>query len=110
MSEKKTIWKFPLEIAGAQGIEMPKGAEILCVQFQKTILCLWAIVDPSAENEIRGFEICGTGRAPQHDFDRLSYVSTFQTMDGEFVWHLFEIDALIAYEDKDRREKGGQQG
>ena len=33
----KTIWKFELEAASRQAIEMPKGAEVLCVQMQHAL-------------------------------------------------------------------------
>ena len=37
----KKIYKYELEITEIQTVEMPVGAEILCVQFQDEALCLW---------------------------------------------------------------------
>lgn len=54
---KKTIWKFTLEVKDIQTLDMPKGAEILTVQFQETHGQLWALVDPNAEMEERDFAI-----------------------------------------------------
>ena len=41
----KTIWKYPLRIRDWVRLEMPRGAEILCVQVQGLTPCLWALVD-----------------------------------------------------------------
>ena len=44
----KTIWKFQFENKGMFGLDMPKGAEILTVQTQEGIPCIWALVDPNS--------------------------------------------------------------
>jgi hypothetical protein len=88
----KVIWKFPIEVAHSQFIEMPKGAHILCVQYQATIrsICLWAVCD-SDEQEKENVEIavCGTGHPiPTTDFE---YIGTAQDL-NYFVWHVFKIN------------------
>jgi hypothetical protein len=87
----KVIWKFDILMEDRISIGLPKGAEILTVQTQKGIPFLWALVDPEQTPELRYFRIYGTGRQTQ-DFEnlKLTYISTFQIMDGTLVFHLFE--------------------
>lgn len=82
----KTIWKYQLDVTDRQRLYMPKGAEILCVQNQGGVLCLWAKVDSGAKPEERVIVIVGTGRPIHRD---LKYIGTVQQV--AFVWHVFEI-------------------
>jgi hypothetical protein len=90
---ERIIWKYPLTISDFQLITMPTYAEILSVQVQNDIPCIWALVnpDPEAEMEMRRFEIYGTGHTIQFDMgvDR-KYIGTFMTNNDKLVWHLFE--------------------
>lgn len=88
---KKTIWKFPLEIADMQLIKMPLGSKILTVQVQREKLCLWALVNPHPQlrKESRKILIYGTG----YDIvksKRIKYINTCQLHNGFFVGHVFE--------------------
>lgn len=84
----KTIWKFSLDLVDRQVIDMPHGAQVLTVQKQSHALCLWAVVDTTAEREGRIFEIHGTGN-PMSEIDiKRLYVATVQQL--PFVWHVFE--------------------
>lgn len=73
-------------------IVMPKNARIVHVGKQGFATCIWAIVDPSQENELRTIQVFGTG----HEIPTgLNYIATWQ--DAPFqtdarcnVWHLFE--------------------
>lgn len=88
---KKTIWKFTLEVKDIQTLDMPKGAEILTVQFQETHGQLWALVDPEAEIEERDIEIFGTGNPIHCDMGLTrQYIGTYQMHGGNLVWHVFE--------------------
>lgn len=84
---EKSVWKFELA-GGIDKIEMPRGAQILCVQAQRDSPQLWALVDPNAPKVTRVFRTYGTG----WDFDAtgLSYVGTFQLGGGSLVFHVFE--------------------
>ncbi len=84
----KKIYKYPLKFNDDESVLMPKGAEILCAQMQYGTLCLWALVDPSAELEPRQIEIYGTGNPvePGHRH----YISTVQLSGGDLVFHVFE--------------------
>ncbi len=84
-----TIWKYPLEITDINKIQMPKGAEILCIQMQDTTPCLWAKVD-SAEKEMqpRIIETCGTGNRINSLVH--NYIGTYQLSSSALVFHVFE--------------------
>ena len=88
MADYSTIWKFELDLAEHQSIEIPEPGVILDVQFQGEQLCLWAGVIPGMPRVMRDFCIVGTG-LPMPDVD-VVHVSTVQHPGGPFVWHLFE--------------------
>lgn len=87
----KTIWKYKIEAVGIQQILLPIGAEILTVQIQDQLPCIWVMVDPENETEVRVFEIFGTGHniytPPAVTW---KYIGTFQVDQGALVFHLFE--------------------
>lgn len=97
----KTVWKYLLEITDRQEILMPYNAEILTIQEQHNILCLWAVLntapDPifGEEKEKRIIEIIGTGNLiPElaiHETKR-KYINT--CIMEPFVWHVFEIKLI----------------
>jgi hypothetical protein len=90
---RRTIWKYEIGVEDVQYIPMPKGAQILAVQAQQQLPCLWALVDPEKkhETETRIIETFGTG----HEIDDAppvmrNYVGTYQLHGGALVWHIFE--------------------
>lgn len=90
----KTIWKFPLTVTDVQIVMMPPGAEILSVEIQGGIICLWALIDVKKETQLEvphQIEIVGTGNPMQQIDHWLSrkFIGTVQQ--GQFVWHIFEI-------------------
>lgn len=85
----KTIWKFDLLRAQAQTLKMPDGGQILSIQKQGEMLCLWALVD-TAEPQIERILLClGTGQSISTAWDCLPFLAT--VIDGEDVWHFFEL-------------------
>ena len=92
----KAIYKYPLRITDVQNISLPIGAEILTVQAQNDIPCLWALVNPNEKGtEIRTFEIFGTGHPVGYDMGvSRNYISTFQINDGSLVFHIFEYTGI----------------
>jgi hypothetical protein len=89
----RTIHKFSVSaadvgISGEFEVEMPRNADILCVQTQNDHPQIWAIVDDAAKLEIRRLVVVGTGWDLPADLGRGEYIGTFQT-DGCFVWHVF---------------------
>lgn len=86
----KTIWKFEIQ-PQQTSVEMPKGAEILTIQMQYGNPCIWALVDPLNDKEIRSIEVFGTGHSIYYDMGiERKYIGTFQLADGALVFHLFE--------------------
>ena len=92
----ETIWKYPIEIQDRQTIKMPRGAAILCCQVQKGVPCIWAFVDSAVkEMSERIIRIFGTGLPITRDRCEgwpwpFRYIGTFQTLNGDFVGHVFE--------------------
>ena len=87
----KRIYKYPLNAIGSQQVMIPKGAEILTIQNQAEIACLWALVDTDQAPELRTIEIFGTGqKVPMVAAYERKYISTFQIDGGKFVFHAFE--------------------
>lgn len=85
----KSIWKFPLETSDEQEVTMPAGSQILCVQMQGQMMCLWAKVDQyTTERERRHILIRGTGH--RLDGNEGLYIGTVQMQGGALVWHVFE--------------------
>lgn len=83
----KKIYKYPLEVEDIQSIKMPEGAQVLCVQVQNNIPCVWAVVDVEAPLEERVFYTHGTGhRILDHN---ATYLGTYQLYNGGLVFHVF---------------------
>ncbi len=68
-------------------ILMPRGAEILDLQMQRGVPCLWAKVLESEPMIERTFLTIGTGRVVPNW--GVGYIGTYQS--GEYVWHVFEV-------------------
>lgn len=83
----KRIFKYDLELADVQSIEMPCDAKVLTAQLQNGKIRLWAMVSPGADKKTRHFQIIGTGHEVV-DNSRL-YVATVKQ--GIFVWNIFEL-------------------
>ena len=83
-----TIWKYELNLHGITTIQMPYGAEVLCVQPQHDKPVIWAVVDRRVKTESRSFEMITT-EAEYYD-ERKKYIGTVQTDGGCYVAHLFE--------------------
>ncbi len=81
------IYKYTLEVASLQTLELPAGARLLTAQMQGDALRLWAIVNPDHPTEGRTILISGTGNPfPE---GTVAYIATVQQ--GPFVWHIFEV-------------------
>ncbi len=83
----KTIFKYPLCMIDDQLVSMPAGAEILTVQMQSDVPCLWARVDPNMPKVGRVIHINGTGHNLSHEG---AYIGTFQMAHGALVFHAFD--------------------
>jgi hypothetical protein len=83
-----TIWKFPLEVVKEQKVSMPLGAEILSVQTQNIVPCMWAKVDPNAERVEVSILTHGTGHVVDPAVGL--FLGTYQLAGGDLVFHVFE--------------------
>lgn len=84
----KAIYKYPIAVIDEQTIEIPLGGQILAVQMQNEIPCMWVLVDPQHVIVKRDFRIYGTGQ--QIPDSAGLYIGTFQLRGGMLVFHLFE--------------------
>lgn len=83
----KTIYKYPLEFLPEQTIEMSIGFQILDIQKQHAVPCIWALVDNDNIPLYVKIYIYGTGEEiKQTD---LNYIGTYQSAEGNLVFHVF---------------------
>lgn len=83
------IYKYELKITDEQIVQLPFNAQILTVQMQGDMCCLWALVEPMNELEERTIYIHGTGH-PIKDTKKYKYINTFQITHLGLVFHVFE--------------------
>ena len=86
----RKVYRYQLPINGVVEIEMKVGAKILCVQFKRMELCIWALVNPDEDDEKRIFRLAGTG----HDIGYVDplYIGTVQhDLDDIVIIHVFEV-------------------
>jgi len=87
-----SIYKYQLEIQDYQEVRLPQGAEILTVQEQYGIPCLWARVN-TEESRVthRTIAMHGSGHEmSQPTVEAEKYIGTFQIHSGSLVFHVFE--------------------
>jgi len=87
----EAIWKVQLSLVHIQQVSLPAGSEVLCVQMQNGIPCIWFIcldTDPDFAKETRTFIIYQTGG--EHYKIEGEYIGTFQLKNGGLVFHVFE--------------------
>lgn len=84
-----TIHKYRLFFG--VGVEMPKGAIILSVQFENNVgFVAFAMVDTDKPFESRQFTKIETGEEiTANDVKFLKYFSTIEN--GPHTWHIFEV-------------------
>ena len=83
----KAIYKYQLKNISQQIIKMPEGAEILSLQTQFGVPCIWAKVDTDGKTVDRNFVLIGTGHPlPESP---ITFIGTYQK--HEFVFHVFEL-------------------
>lgn len=85
-----TIWKVRLNPEAVQRIEVPGGAEFLCVREQSDEICVWFRVDPAAPSIPIDIAIAGTGNEILEGFQR--YLGTAFLWGGRMVCHVFQRD------------------
>lgn len=86
----RNVFRYPLELTGEQFVHMPRGAQVLLVDYQVRAphgLCIWALVDPEAEEEPRRIVITGTGHSAPVGAEHLGSVQS----DTGYVWHVWHV-------------------
>lgn len=84
----ETVWKFPVKIGHTFVLDLPARSVVLHVATQHDRPCLWVRLDPEAPTQTQRYIVVPTGG----DVDPAwVFVSTFFTLGGVFVWHLFRI-------------------
>ncbi len=91
---KRVIWKIPLYPPDRDGeitLQLPQGAELLTVEDQREGAMLYCLVPnaPSTSYVERTFLCINTGNVI--DKPNLKYICTFRSIDGQVVWHFFEV-------------------
>jgi hypothetical protein len=86
----KSIWKFPVPLAGKVRIEMPKDAKVLFAAVQHGQPQIWAEIDTEAPKETRTFFSFGTGWELPIDKPLGRYVGSFIVDNGAIVQHCYE--------------------
>ena len=84
------IHKYYLTANTDNQITLPKDAQLLNVHVQHDGLYLWALHDIlPKEYETRVIGVYGTG-IEIRDHDKLKFLNTCLSDNGNFVWHAFE--------------------
>mgnify|MGYP003519694140 FL=1 len=83
----RRVYKYPLYVGDWISVQMPMGAEPMCVQMQNGEPQLWALVDVGNPPTTHHFRIAGTG----HDLGSNvgKHIGSFQMHSGALVFHVF---------------------
>lgn len=82
------VFKYELK-SGICHVDMPKAAKILSCEFQGESAFVWALVDPSNDEEVRSFAVFGTGHQLPDDIYLAKYVGTMFKDNWGLVFHVF---------------------
>jgi len=91
---KTAVYKYPFEIAAEFSLEMPAPGDIVHVDMQNGVPCIWAVVWPDSGAVVtRKFRIHGTGK-PWEDTVNMKHHGTLIEHPGPrpMVWHVFEVE------------------
>ena len=81
------IYKYSLgNYPSTVELSVPRGGTVRSVGEQDGVCQMWIEVDPDAPDELRRFEVVGTG----HDIPLLANVYRGTVMVPPFVWHIYE--------------------
>ena len=88
MIYKRTIYKYILLQTDLQTLSIPGFQKALDVQVQKSVPCLWVVVNADKPPVLVEVRIIGTG-CRFDDVCNDDYVGTFQMFGGDLVNHVF---------------------
>lgn len=87
------IYKYPIpkiDIAiGPFTLDLPISSQVLTLQIQQGVPCLWVYHDLNLPSVRRYFEWVGTGSPADH-IQGARYIGTVQMYQEQLVFHLFE--------------------
>lgn len=83
------IWKYQLH-PETESFDMPRGANVIAVDVQYGVICLWCEVDTAQPKEQRKFEVIGTGHKYPAGFETLEYIGTVKLDGGTLIFHVYE--------------------
>lgn len=86
MTDAIVIYKYPLKIVPTQEIELPCKHELLDIQVQAGVICMWLAVQPDSPKKTFVFHLVGTGHEPPSG--TVTYIKTVQL--DSLVWHIFD--------------------
>ena len=92
----KTVYKYTIgQIADSVTLSLPIGAQPLCVNLQRGIICLWAIVDTEEVQKEDVTVVCvGTGH-PMDDHLDYKYLGTILVANDALVLHYFTVRKAV---------------
>ena len=83
------VYKTTLKVTDRQVVMVPRGAKFLTAQIQRGEPQLWFLCDEKEPITNRIIAIYGTGHPLPEDPGE--YISTFQELGGDLIWHVFAI-------------------
>ena len=90
----KTVHKYSIPIQARFAIAMPRGSTVIHVAEQRAQMRMWAVVDIDAPEEVRHFQLVGTGHPVEEpEVGTLTHVGSAVNALGSLVWHVFEVKA-----------------
>jgi len=85
------VWKETLELSSVQIVSLPKDSQILKVDSQNGMLCIWFMHEDDPNDDVeydeRTIDVVGTGHV--FSADGKKHIGT--VIMGAFVWHVFEV-------------------
>lgn len=85
---KRVVYKYKINMSVDEFVVvMPRSAGIVKVEKQHEQPMFWALCDEGDFTADRRFTVKGTGHPVEPN---MTYMGTW--LDGEFVWHLFEVN------------------
>lgn len=92
----RTIWKFPLLITPLQTVRLSCGSQLLTVDVQDGIPCLWAIVETDAPERDVAIRCRTTGETFDDHGSYSHHLGTALLRNGEWVYHFFSAHSTDA--------------
>lgn len=85
----KKIYKYPINTTDSQSVAMPIDYQILSIDTQNEVPCIWALIDNTLPLTLVKIRIYGTGHEI-NESDNLQYIGSYQLQRGLLVFHVFE--------------------